>query len=304
MERGDGLVEQRECDSRLAVGRVQPRGVACEEPVEEVDAMLAHEVDTLVPGHERAPDVDLGQRQTGDPERVGDPVGVAERARGSDRFFGQRERLAGPPGRLEAVDVGSQAVAAVGSVPIRDRAGQFYVAVEVAAVDMPECLDERGVAGLTGVVAGVVLELGGPVRVGAGRVRPPGEAGEAGCRVQPGQAADVGPADRFEQLHRVPHQRGMRRDVGRYLDVAPVGAPAVSGAKVVQLGLDPVDGIPPAGPVPGLPPGGSRPREVCGVPVARAFLQVGLGEAVLGELADGLVHGVAGARGRMVGDDE
>ena len=143
-----------------------------------------------------------------------------------------------------------------------------------------------------------------PVRWPGARWRgppPPARRSRRGrLRVEAGKAADVGcgcgfeqllgPGDGFEQLHREAHQRRMRGDVGRHLEIALVGAPAESGAKIAQLGLHPVDGVTPPGPVPMLPPGGSRPGKMRRVPVARPVLPGRLGKAVLGELADGLVH--------------
>ncbi len=105
--------------------------------------------------------VDLGERQPDDPQRVGDPVGVAELSGRGDRRVGQLESLVDPTGRLQTVDVRSDPVC-LRRHPRerRHRAGELHVAIEVAAVDLAERLDEGGVAGLAGVVAG----LGSPVR--------------------------------------------------------------------------------------------------------------------------------------------
>src|SRR5437879_549814 len=77
----------------LAVGRVQASRVAREETFEKVDAMLTDEGDALVPGRERAAHIALGERHPCDPERVGDPIGVAERSRGGDGFLSELECL-------------------------------------------------------------------------------------------------------------------------------------------------------------------------------------------------------------------
>ena len=77
----------------LAVGGVQAGRVAGEEALEELDAVLAHEGDALVPGRERAARVGLRERHARDPERVRDPVRVAERSRGGDGLLGERECL-------------------------------------------------------------------------------------------------------------------------------------------------------------------------------------------------------------------
>ena len=194
MERGDGLGEQHQRGLGLAVGGVQAGRVACEEAFEELDAMLTHEGDALVPGRERAAHVCLGERHPRDPERVGDPVGVAERSGRGDGFLGEPECLLDPAARLEAVDVGGQAVAPIASVRVRHRTGELDIAIEVAAVHVAQGLDERGVPGLARVVAGVDLQLGRPMRVRSRRLRPSREAREAGRRVQAGKTADVGAA--------------------------------------------------------------------------------------------------------------
>ena len=59
---------------------------------------------------------------------------------------------------------------------------------------------------------------------------PPGEAGVAGGGVEAGETTHVGrgrrleellgPGERLEELHREPHQPGVRSDVGRDLQVA------------------------------------------------------------------------------------
>ena len=91
MERGDRLGEQHQRGLGLAIRRVEASRVACEEACKELDAMLTHEGDALVPGREGAAHICLGERQPCDPERVGDPVGVAERSRRGDGFLGERE---------------------------------------------------------------------------------------------------------------------------------------------------------------------------------------------------------------------
>ena len=173
MERGDGVGEQHQRRLGLAVGGVQASRVAREEALEELDAVLAHEGDALVPRRERAAHVRLRERHPRDPERVGDPVRVAERSRGGDRLLGERERLLDPAARLEAVDVRRR-----GRSPDRFRtvratvAGELDVAIEVAAVHAAQRLDERRVPGLARVVAGVDLQLGRSVRVRASRLGP------------------------------------------------------------------------------------------------------------------------------------
>ena len=79
LERGDGVGEQHQRRLGLAVGGVQAGRVAGEEALEELDAVLAHEGDALVPRRERAARVRLRERHARDPQRVGDPVRVAER---------------------------------------------------------------------------------------------------------------------------------------------------------------------------------------------------------------------------------
>ncbi len=230
MERRDGVAEQHQCRLGLAVGGVQARASRRKEAFEEVDAMLTHVGDALVPGRERAAHVRLGERHPCDPERVGDPIGVAERSRGGDGFFGERERLLDPAARLEAVDIGGEAVTAVASIPLRHRTGELDIVIEVAAVHRAQRLDERGVSGLARVIAGIDFQLGRSVRVRASSLRPSCEARVTSRGVQAGKTADVGrgcgreqilgPGQRFEQLHGETHQRGMRRDVGRDLQLA------------------------------------------------------------------------------------
>ncbi len=67
LERGDGLGEQHQRGFRLAVGGVQASRIACEEALEELDAVLAHEGDALVPGREGPPHICLGERHPRDP---------------------------------------------------------------------------------------------------------------------------------------------------------------------------------------------------------------------------------------------
>ncbi len=116
LERGDGVGEQHQRDVGLAVGRVQAGRVPREEALEELDAMLAHERDALVPRRERAAHIRLGERHPRDPQRVRNPVGVAERPRRGDGFLGEREGLVDAAGRLETIDVGGDAVAPIASV--------------------------------------------------------------------------------------------------------------------------------------------------------------------------------------------
>ncbi len=75
-ERGDGIGEEHQRGLGFTVRRVEASGVAREEPLEELHAVLAHELHTLVPRGERASHVGLGERHTGDPQRVRDPVRV------------------------------------------------------------------------------------------------------------------------------------------------------------------------------------------------------------------------------------
>ena len=79
--------------------------------------------------------------------------------RGGNRLLGERERLFDAAARLEAVDVGGQAVAPIASVPLRHHPGELDVTIEVTAVDVAESLDERRVPGLTRVVAGVRFQF-------------------------------------------------------------------------------------------------------------------------------------------------
>ena len=284
------------------------------KPSKKCDALLAHEGDALVPRGERARHIRLREREPGDPERVGDPVGIAERPRRGHGFLGVSERLFDPPARLEAVDVRGDAVAAIASVLLCDEAGELDVAVEVAAIHVAQGLDEGGVSGLARVVAEVDLQFGRPVRVRASSFRPPGEARVTGGGVEAGETADVGggcgleqrfgPGQRLEELHRETHQRGVGGDVGRRVHRAAGRTPLVSGAQVVQLRLDPVDRVAPPGPVPVRPSGGRLDREVRGMTIASDLERARLDQTVLGELADGLEQPVSSARGDGVGDDE
>ena len=239
MEGADRLGEQHQRRLGLAVGGVQASRIACEKAFEELDAMLTHEGDALVPGREGAAHVSLGEGQPCDPERVGDPVGVAEGSGGSDGFLGEPECLLDPAARLEAVDVGGQAVAPIASVRARHGTGELDIAIEVAAVHVAQGLDERGVPGLTCVIAGVDLQLGRSVRVRPRSLCPSREACVTSRRIEAGKTADVGggggleqllcPSKRFEQLHREAHESGMRCDVRRRLQLTSPHAPLISG---------------------------------------------------------------------------
>ena len=138
-------------------------------------------------------------------------------------------------------------------------------------------------------------------RVPGGRV----EAGES-AHVGLGRGLEqlLGPCERLEELDREAHQRGVRGDVGRYLQVPAPRAPPVARPQVAQLHLDPVDRSAPSGPVPVLPPGRRLPREVRGVPITGLLEQTRLGQAVFPELADGLEEAVSGARAAVVGAHE
>ena len=142
------------------------------KPSKNSTRCFAHERDALVPSRERTAHVGLREGHARDPQRVGDPVGVAERPRRGDGLLGERERLVDPPGRLEPVDVRREAVAAIASVLLGDPAGELDVAIEVAAVHVAERFDERGVARLARVVAVVELELARSMCVLACRARP------------------------------------------------------------------------------------------------------------------------------------
>src|SRR4029079_19509099 len=78
----------------------------------------------------------------------------------------------------------------------------------------------------------------------------------------------LGPPDGLEELYRKAHQRGMRSDIGGNIQGALLGAPAKRRTKVVELDLDPVDGVAPARPVPLLVATRGALSEVCGVPIA------------------------------------
>ncbi len=144
--------------------------------------------------------IDLGEGQPDDPQRVGDPVGVAELPSRRDRLVGQGERLLDSTGRLEPVDVRSDPVCPRRPRARRHRAGELHVAIEVAAVHLPECLDEGGVTGLARLVAGLGLELGGSVRVGRRGFGPSDEARVARRRVEAWKTADVGIGRCWQQL--------------------------------------------------------------------------------------------------------
>ena len=202
----------------------------------------------------------------------------------------------------------------VGAVAPDHLAGQLDVALEVAAVDLAEGLDEHRVARLARVVAAGVLELGGAMGVLASGVGPAGEAGVAGGGVEAGQTRHVGgrcgvdqllgPRQGLEELHREAHQRGVGGDVGRHLDVVAARRPAERRAQVAELDLDPVDRLAPAGPVPVVPVRRRLLREERRMPVTRGLGVAGVRQPVDGELADRLEHAVARARRRVVGDDE
>jgi len=106
---------------------------------------------------------------------------------------------------------------------------------------------------------------------------PSGEARVARARVEPRQPADIrrrcriekllGPGERFEQLHREAHERGVRGDIGRNFELTAPGAPLTRGTQVAELGRHPVDRITPPRPVPVLPSRHGLPGEVRGVPV-------------------------------------
>ena len=314
MERGDRVGEQHQCRLGFTVGGVQARRVAREKALEELDPLLTHEGHALVPRCERPAHVGLRERHARDPERVGDPVGISERPRRNNGFLGVRESLVDQAGRLEAVDVRRDAVAPIAAVTLGNAAGELDVAIEVSAVHVAELFDERGVSRLARVVAVVELELGRPVCALAGDRRPAGEARVARGGAQAGKPAYIGrgrpleqllgPRQRLEQLHREPHERGMGRDVGRHLQVSARRAPLVSRPQVAQLGLDPVDCVAPAGAVPILPSRRRLTREVRSVPIARALARARLGQAVIGELADGLEEAVSGACDSVVSDHQ
>ena len=116
LERAQRLGEQHQRGVRIAVSGMQACRVASEEAFEEVDALLAHERDALVPGRERAAHVCLREGHPRDPERVGDPVGVAERSRRRDGLLGERQCLLDATARLQTVDVRGQPVTPIAAV--------------------------------------------------------------------------------------------------------------------------------------------------------------------------------------------
>jgi hypothetical protein len=143
MEGRNGVAEQHQRRLRLAGGRVQTSRIPGEESLEKAHPLLANEGDTLVPRGQCAPRVRPREGHARDPEGVRDPVRIAELARDGDRLLGERERLLHAARRLQTVDVGSQAVPALGAVALRHLAGEFDVAVEVTAVHVTEGFDER-----------------------------------------------------------------------------------------------------------------------------------------------------------------
>ena len=64
----DILVLGESCGGGLAVGRVQPGGVACDEAFEELHALLAHDGHPFVPCGERPAWLGMGERHARDPE--------------------------------------------------------------------------------------------------------------------------------------------------------------------------------------------------------------------------------------------
>src|SRR6185369_408008 len=164
MERGNRFVEEHERGLGFTSRCMEARRVAGEEPLEEMDAVLPHDRDSFVPRGEGTPRICLREGLTRDPERVRDPVGVAVRTGRGDRLLSERDRLVDATARLQAVDVGREAVAAIASIPTCDVTGELDVAVEVAAVHLAERLDERRVARFARVVSLSSLELGSPMR--------------------------------------------------------------------------------------------------------------------------------------------
>ena len=105
LERSDGFEEQHERRFGFAVGRMEAGCVAREESFEELHAVLPHEGHALVPRGQGAASVDFRKGLTRDPQRVGDPIGIAEVARRGDRVLRQRDGLVDSAARLKAVDV-------------------------------------------------------------------------------------------------------------------------------------------------------------------------------------------------------
>ena len=105
LERGDGFEEQHERRLGFAVGRVEPGRVSREESFEELHAVFPHEGHALVPRGQGAPWVDLREGLARDPQRVRDPIGIAELARRGDRVLGQRDGLVDSTARLKTVDI-------------------------------------------------------------------------------------------------------------------------------------------------------------------------------------------------------
>ena len=171
---------------------MQPSRVAGEETLEEVHPVLAHKSDALVPRDQSPSRVGPREGHARDPEAVRDPVRVAELTSRGDRLLGEGEGFLDTTRRLESVDVRREAVPTLGAVAIRHLAGELEVAVEVAAVHVPQRFDERRVTRLARVVAVVGLQFSSPVGVHTGGVGPPREARIAGRRVQAGESRDVG----------------------------------------------------------------------------------------------------------------
>ena len=70
VERLDRRAEQCKGGLGFSLGGVQTRCVATDEALEELDAVLVHEVDALVPRQQCPLGVDLGDRQPDDPKGV------------------------------------------------------------------------------------------------------------------------------------------------------------------------------------------------------------------------------------------
>ena len=299
----------------LAVGGVQASGVACEKTFEE----LRHGARVRT----RRPRPTRRTRGARPPSRTPCPRSTARRRSStglpSDRAAATDSSVSASASSIRPHDwrpstYDGEAVAPIASVPARHLAGELDVAIEVAAVHLAQRLDERGVPGLARLVARVDFELGRSVRVRASRLRSPGEARVAGRRVQaredggrrrrPRVEQLLGPRQRLEELHRETHERGMRRDVGRDLELASRRAPPESGTQVAQLRLDPVDRVAPSGSVPMLPSSGGLAGEVRSVPVTGPLRARPSPTSDPRRTGGWSRTGCSGCECRVVGDDE
>ena len=159
-ERVDGRFEPAQRLLGIGVDQLQQRGIARDEPFEEVDAVLADVVEALPPDRERAGGIPVRVDRSAHPECVRDQPRVPLRARRGDRLVDELQRFLDSSGRLEAVDVAGHAERARTSGERGDPSGELHVLVDVSAVDLRERLDEVGPARLEGVVLRVRLRAG------------------------------------------------------------------------------------------------------------------------------------------------